>query len=143
MEDMMKKWEHKDEWKRYGKDFLVVVSRHSQPRPAGVETFDYCGEHRWCVYAYIYPKHPHFAKFEGDDMWQEAASMMPLHRGPSYLRWHRDANCNPLSVQVGGDYNHHGDDGYTHCATPAEAFSVFRDADELFDWLDRAGKEPA
>lgn len=125
----MKEWDHKDEWRLYGKDFLVTVTRHS------VKPIDYYeGENRWAVYAYVYPKHPHFARFDGKDMWQEAAACMPLHGGPSFLRWHYDDDQNPCSVQVGADYHHHGDD-FTHIATKDEAWSIFADAERLFDWL--------
>lgn len=128
----MNDWRHKDEWKKDGSGFLVVVSRHS------VEVADAWqpdGPHRWCVYAYVYPSHPHFAAFSGPDMWQEAASCMPLHGGPSLLRWHYDDNGKPTSVQVGCDYNHLHDSRYTHLATRDAAGSVFNDADELHEWL--------
>lgn len=67
--------------------------------------------------------------------------MLPLHGGPSMLRWHRDANCNPTSVQVGADYHHDGDDGYTHCDDAGQAYSVFRDADELYAWFEASNAE--
>lgn len=123
-------WAHKDEWKRCGKNSQVVVSRHSATSEFGL------GPHRWCVYAYVYPKHPHFANFSGNNMWQDAASVMPLHAGPSYLRWHRDDEGKATSVQVGCDYNHLHDHHYCDYATKDDARSVFVDADELFDWLE-------
>ncbi len=121
-------WSHKDEWKRAGRDFLVVVSRHEGSATHGD------GPHRWCVYAYIYPKHPHFQNFEGPYMWQEAASCMPLHGGPSLLNYPMSEG-KIMSVKVGADYNHLHDCGYTHCADRDAAYQVFDDADELFDWL--------
>ena len=131
MNDMMKKWERKELWSRRGDDFLVQVSRHSvNLNPDFSE-----GPHRWCVYAYIYPNHRLFSKFSGQDMWQDAATSLPLHAGPSLLRWHYDDYGKPTSVQVGADYNRLGDDGYTHCAEAEDAYSVFRDADELFLYL--------
>lgn len=122
-------WDHKDEWRIRGRDFMVVVSRHT------VNPVDYWeGPNRWAVYAYIYPKHPHFANFEGPQMFQDAAACMPLHAGPSYLRWHRDEDGNPCSVQVGADYHHLHDD-FTHIATKQDAYRIFNDAKDLFDWL--------
>ena len=35
-------------------------------------------------------------------------------------------------------YIHDGDARYTHHATPADGIKQFRDADELFAWLERA-----
>ena len=119
----MDNWKRKELWHRRGEGYCVEVSHHTVPIDDSerMTTFASEGENRWCVYAYIYPEHPHFAKFEGDKMWQDAALALPLHGGPSMLRWHRDANCNPTSVQVGADYNHDGDSGYTHYDDAAEA----------------------
>lgn len=78
-------WDHKDLWRKRGADFLVEVSRHSEPVREESGCFDAEGPHRWCVYAYVYPKHPHFANFDGTDrMSQDAASALPLHGGPSF-----------------------------------------------------------
>lgn len=131
MADMMDNWKRKELWHRRGEGFCVEVSRHTE-----APLYDSEGPNRWCVYAYIYPAHPHFEKFEGDKMWQDAATTLPLHGGPSILRWHRDANGNPTSVQVGADYHHDGDSGYTFCDEAEDAYSVFRDADDLVAWLE-------
>lgn len=128
----MSDWRHKDIWTREGKGFIVQVSRHLVE---SVAEYDSTGPHRWCVYAYIYPTHPHCARFSGGDMWQSAATMLPLHSGPSLLRWHYGDDGKPTSVQVGGDYNHLHDDRFTRMATRDEARVVFSDADELHEWL--------
>ena len=121
---------HKDIWTMDGAGFSVQVSRHS------VDFAAYEGPHRWCVYAYIYPKHPHFARFDGtEDMWQDAAVALPLHAGPSLVRKHLSANGQTTSYQVGADYNHLHDDRFTHYGDAAEAYQVFADARELFAWL--------
>ena len=126
-------WRHKDVWTLPGKDFIVQVHRHSvEQRPS---YYGDTGPHRWCVYAYIYPGHRLFDKFSGPDMWQSAATAMPLHGGPSLLRWHYDDTGNPTSVQVGADYNHLHDDRFTNKATRAEAGVVFSDAEELHAYL--------
>ena len=122
-------WNHKDLWRRWGRDFMVEVSRHTEPERDGD------GPNRWAVYAYIYPKHPHFSAFSGPEMCQDAAAMMPLHYGPSYLRWHRDDSGKPTSVQVGADYQHYRDN-HTREATQKDAYRQFADADELFAWLE-------
>ena len=122
-------WDHKDEWHQRGKDFLVVV-KHYTVEPHPIE-----GVNRWNVYAYIYPKHPHFGKFEGTAMYQDAASAMPFHAGPSFLRVHRADDGNITSVQVGSDYNHIHDDEFGHMENMEQAWTVFQDAEELFNWL--------
>ncbi len=135
-------WKHKEIWTRHGDRFAVEVSRHTAPADAGFDGFDGFdvhagrGPNRWCVYAYIYPDHPHFGAFEGDGMFQPAAGALPLHGGPTYLRWHYSGGGGTVdSVQVGADYDHLNDYPYTHYATPEAAGAVFADADRLFDWL--------
>jgi hypothetical protein len=88
----------------------------------------------WCVYAYIYPNHPHFERIQGDDWRQESLSALPLHCGVSYFKRHWTDEGN-TSVQVGCDYNHVDDDRYTRMETKEDAASVFCDAEELFRWL--------
>lgn len=121
---------HKDMWTMDGRNFVVQVSRHS------VDCSEYEGPHRWCVYAYIYPKHPHFARFDGTEtLWQDASRSIPLHGGPSLVRKHTDVKGDVTAYQVGCDYNHLDDDMFTHYATAEDAYSVFNDARELHAWL--------
>lgn len=124
-------WDHKDEWRKRGEHFLVTVSRHSV-KPSEIETR---GTNRWCVYAFIYPAHPHFSAFKGSSMWQEAATCLPFHAGPSFLRWHYNDEGKSVYVQVGADYNHLDDDAFCDDVTKADAVAQFRDAQELFDKL--------
>lgn len=130
-------WSHKDIWRLFGRDFMVEVSRHEMPaRGDPPACFDSEGPHRWCVYAYIYPKHLHFAAFDGTErMLQDAARSLPLHGGPSFCRKHLNADGEVTSYQVGADYNHQHDWRYTQYATKDDARSVFNDAEELFEWL--------
>jgi hypothetical protein len=133
----MKNWPIRHEWKRRGKGFLVMVSRHS-----GVHDED-IGPYRWCVYAYLYPNHPHFAEFDGDRIWQPAALAMPFHFGATLVSYHysaKDGNYSVTSVQVGADYNHLHDGRFTHMETPDDARQVFSDAEELFSWLQSKSK---
>lgn len=123
-------WDHKDEWRLRGRDFMVTVSRHAV-KPSGY----WEGPHRWCVYAFIYPKHPHFAAFDGPDMWQGATASLPGHSYCSHLSYPTfDGKIG--SVKVGFDYNHDGDDRFTQYATKEDAYQVFNDAAELFHWLE-------
>lgn len=133
-------WDHKDIWRRWGKDFMVEVSRHSAPRADESGCYDSEGPHRWCVYAYIYPKHPHFARFDGTEtMYQDAASALILHGGPSFCRKHMNAAGEVTSYQVGADYHHLHDWRFTQYATKEDAYSVFSDAEELFEQLTSFG----
>lgn len=135
MDDFMKKWKQSETWLRRGKDFSIEVRHSIEVRPDEVAAMFSDGPHRWFVYAYIYPKHPRFQRFDGDQLWQEAANELPLHSGCSFL--HRNGNgLEVFSIQVGADYHHYGDDGYTFCENSGQAYSVFRDADELFAFLE-------
>lgn len=127
-------WKHKDLWHQRGKDFLVEVSRHT------VEGERDLGPHRWAIYAYIYPEHPHFAKFdESDSMMQPACDEMPFRGGvissASYFRRHVTKDGQTTSFQVGDDYNHINQEYFSHYDTPELAVDVFEDAEELFRWL--------
>lgn len=128
----MNAWTHKDEWRQFGKNFLITITRH------GEKSSDQCeGPNRWAVYAYVYPKHPYFAKFiNSGGMSQDACTAMPLHSYPSFFRAHVDAdNGSITSFQVGADYHHLYDERFTHYATKEDAAEVFNDAQELHDWL--------
>jgi hypothetical protein len=93
------------------------------------------GPHRWCVYAYLYPGHWHFAAFDGHRLFQDAGRRMPLHGGPSLLTPHFTADKELCSIQIGADYNHLHDDPYTNMATKDEAGAIFAEAEELIAWL--------
>lgn len=124
----MSGWERKEVWKRAGRGFLVEVSRHEVDVDVGE------GPHRWCIYAYIYPKHPAFGQFKvGGGMWEQPD--FGMHAGNSFFRTHYNGKGEIASFQVGCDYNHDGDDYFTHLATREDAGSVFYDASATFDAL--------
>lgn len=129
IKDAPEGWDHKDVWRRRGKDFLIEISRHSVKHDDPWE-----GAHRWAVYAYIYPSHPHFSSFSGGNMWQDATAVLHLHGSCSYLEYPM-YDGNVTCVKVGADYNHLHDDRFTNYATPAEAHEVFSDANKLFEQL--------
>jgi hypothetical protein len=132
----MSEWKKKEIWRKNGKNFCVEVIRHS------VDLYEHerTGPNRWCVYAYIYPEHWLFAEFSGNDMFQAASTILPLHGGPSLFRRHVDEHGAVTSVLVGADYNHLGDDEYTFCDDEEDARSVFNDADDLVEWLGKLSK---
>ena len=125
-------WDHKDEWHKRGENFLVVVKRHSV-EPSSFDPDK--GINRWAVYAYIYPQHKSFGEFNGPNMFQPSANALPLHGGPSLLRWHYADDGKPTSVQVGADYDHLYDDHFSHYMGDSDAGEVFEDAARLFDYL--------
>jgi hypothetical protein len=127
----MTDWQHKDEWRRSGRSFCVVVSRHS----TGASAIDRDrGPNAWAVYAYIYPAHPRFDRIEVDSMDTDGIDDLPLHCGCTFSRWHRNADS-ITAKQIGADYRHLYDEHYTHLATREEAGSVFADAEKLFEML--------
>jgi len=131
-------WLHKDVWKREGKDFCVEVSRHTVPTLDEGSGYDAEGCNNWCIYGYVYPKHPMFSRFDPDaGMWDQPTP--PMHGGCTYFKAHRKGDGSITSFQFGCDYKHLGDWMFTQMATKDDAYSVFRDADDLFGWL--AGKE--
>lgn len=134
-------WEHKDEWKARGSDFLVSVSRHTVWIPED-RKWEGDGGHRWCVYAYIYPKHRLFASMmAAERMFDDAPHSLPLHAGPSLFRKHT-IDGSVTAVQVGADYNHLHDQHFTNCATQEEAAGVFADAERLFEHLSATHEVP-
>jgi hypothetical protein len=137
---MMSDWRHKDVWDKRGKHFLVRLRRHSNKQFALVDgEFKYTDidEHKWCLYAFIYPDHTLFGNFDGPDFWQDACGFFDWHGGCTYLEYHRDDESKIVSVQVGCDYNHYLDDRYLYMATKEDAASVFNDADGLFEVLSK------
>jgi hypothetical protein len=129
---MSKEWKHKDLWVLRHKNFAVEVSRHIAQAHEELGL----GPNRWCVYVYVYPDHPLFESIDlNSGVWQDALANFPLHGGCSFFRVHQKFKGAVTSVQIGCDYNHYGDDRYSHMATKAKASSVFRDAEELFNWM--------
>ena len=125
-------WQHSDKWKRSGDNFMVEVSRHSRPEFSS-DYSEVIGENNcWCVYLYVYPKHPDFSRFDpAGDMWSQP--VYECHSYVSLFRAHRDSDGKITSFQLGWDYQHDGDSHFSECGTASEAGSVFYDASRLFD----------
>lgn len=132
------KWEEVHNWKRSTSTFTVEIQHHNIGYEDSVDRGN-----RWAVYAYIYPNHPLFKTFSGWDMFQEAACKLPLHAGPSYIRWHMDKENKPCSIQVGADYNHSGDDKFSYYDAGDVPREVCKDAEQLYQHLLTTGKEVA
>jgi hypothetical protein len=131
-------WEKKNVWRKSGKDFMVEVFHATVNIPEN-RYFD--GKNRWCVYAYIYPKHRLFSTFHGDDHWQDATQNLPLHCGCTYLDYMMrkgEISC----IKVGADYSHLYDDKFAHYDSEDAASTVFSDAEELFDYLSKVELPP-
>lgn len=131
-------WKYKEEWKKEGKNFVIIVSRHESE-----VVFDR-GKYRWCIYAYIYPKHPRFNLIDKNGpMYQPACDDLPLHGGPSYFQSHLNNDGKITSYQIGCDYNHLHDNYFTFIATKEDATEIFSDAKILFNFLEEEDKCPA
>lgn len=96
--------------------------------------------HHWNVYAYIYPHHPIFKTFTSDNIFQDAAKQMPFHYCCTFCSRHFNSDGKCVSVQVGSDYGHIHDD-YEQCTSRNDVIQVFRDAEELIDYLGVLQKE--
>lgn len=140
MTEATKVWDHKDEWRKTGNNCRVVVSRHNGYYDTGRK-----GVNRWAVYAWIYPPHPLFAKFDGtNDCYQNGIDDMPFHGDITLLRYHRgdsDKITEVTAIQVGADYDHLYDERYSFISTKDEAGDIFTDADLLLSWLNIKGSE--
>lgn len=144
---MMEGWDDKRTWKKRGTNFLIEVSCHTVKQIDEPCCFDSEGPYRWCIYAYIYPKHPIFTRFDLDNIYQDETARMPFHGGCTYIRHHltMDENVSVSAVQVGCDYHHLYDDIYT-VVSPDDAdnqdyFQVWKDADELFVYLEERNND--
>lgn len=129
-------WKHSEQWHKRGNNFLIEV-KHWTEEPYHRDE----GEHRWAVYAYIYPKHPYFNQFQGDGIWQDATTNMPLHGDCTFLHYYMQKDNEVTSIKVGADYHHMDDEPFTFHQTKEEAWKVFRDAEELFKWMEEKGGE--
>lgn len=126
---MSDEWKQAEEWSRSGRGFSVIVRHWSVQY--GAEPVKHC----WNVYAVISSRHPLFESFTDDTMYQDAACALPLHAGPSYFERFHAQPPRLAAVKVGSDYRHYRDERFAECETRADAYEVFRDADELFDHL--------
>lgn len=141
------KWEKRDEWKTGvyvdRKQVAGVQVVRWSFRALGEEKPVYShsmGDNNWNVYAFIYPGHPLFAKFSahttgdnGDSY--ELTSGMPLHGGQTFFKLNYGEQGKVMSVQIGCDYMHSGDERYNEFATKEDARAIFNDAEELHEWL--------
>ena len=129
-----KQFRFKREWKLEGKHFNLVVSCHEEDR----SQFSYDGPYRWCIYVYVYPKYKLFGEFDPDGgMWDQPGPQM--HGGYTYFRPHYAKDGTITSFQIGCDYNHIYDDHHTR---EFMNDTVFRDAQEIFRYMEEYGSEP-
>lgn len=141
-------WTDKSEWILRGTNFAVMVVRHDR----GFSVHD-GGNNGWCVYVSIYPKHPLFAAINNGKTkdWEiPAIQNMPLHGGCTFFErcrhtedadgqygrnWKMGDIC---AFKIGCDYQHLHD-YYGDCVTKQDAYTIFQDAEELFDHVTRLG----
>ena len=138
---MSANWKHKDLWKLEGLNYVVEVSRHSVDLREESGCYDAEGPHRWCVYAYIYPKHPLFSRFDqSKGMWEQPD--LGFHGGTSLFQPNYKDDGVICSFKVGGDYNHLHDWMFTQMATKDDARTVFQDAEEIAAHLQATEAQP-
>lgn len=128
-------YRYSEKWSRRSDTHTVEVSRHSEEYAS---RHDERGPNRWCVYAYLYPSHPLFASLSVEytvSTLPEFVKSFPLHCGPSFFSTHIDNTGKVTCFQIGCDYNHLYDEYFTRMSSPNDVFSVFDDADRLFDFL--------
>ena len=118
------------EWKRRGHGangpIIVSISRNT--------TEGYCGRgpYGWCLYGTIGRHHPLFKEIDPNgDEYQDALGDLPLHSECTYFEAIYD-KIGVTSYKFGCDYQHLGDDHYTHRDDPE---CILRDADKLYDYL--------
>lgn len=140
-----------DVWLARGSDFAVEVKHRDTGKPP-YSMWAAPGGHHWTMYAYIYPKHPLFARLRTSGerhelMYQDAANDLPLHGGPTYFMVHRvDGQGDISSVEVGCDYQHqHLHDDMYSMAQPEEDgspnYMIADDAKTLFNHLESMVEE--
>ena len=140
------KWLHADKWTQQGHNFAVEICRHHK---------GYRDEHGWCVYVYIREAHPLFNEVNigHTDYYNiDAVNGMPLHGGCTFfelIRHQNDAgefssrkykSGDVYAVKIGCDYSHLDDNEFSTYATRDDASLVFRDAQELYDWMKNIGE---
>lgn len=124
-------WRVSNSWKQHGQHFTVEVKHWIAP---GGATHD-DGRNRWNVYAYIRYGHPLFAGFQGGNLWQEAATSLPLHGGPTFLEWSYGSDGKPICIKVGSNYQHLYEDILSFADSRVDAAQVFSDARRLYEHL--------
>ncbi len=130
-------WKKKQIWTKRLDTFAVEIHHWNADLDPKYNYNNEDGGHRWNVYAYIYPTHWHFKEFKSNlTMFQEAALVLPIH-GHSMLEYHKKKDGEIMSVQVGGDYNHLHDQGYTFM-DESQFYVIERDANELIEWLNKS-----
>ena len=108
-------------WKREGSNFLVEVKRW---RPG-------YGENIWNIYVYLYPKHPLFEKSE-DGI---CNSQIDFHGGCTHSWFSYDKDGDARVKEYGCDYAHYGDGRFGRMKTKEDAYEIFNDAREIYEYL--------
>lgn len=138
MSESILPFKHKNCYVLSGEHFAVEITRHSVDIAL---SFD--GGQRWCVYAYIHPKHPFFKivnKIDPDDYFNSMYSLEVnnlLHGGCTYFVKinQKSYKMNNKYIKFGADYNHYEDKRFTFYKDLYEAFDVHDDAKRLYDYL--------
>ncbi len=125
----MSEWELSLQYFKRGENFTIEVHRHSVLMASYGQ-----GVWRWCVYVYVFPTHPLYDSFDVEEGLSGDFDEMPLHGGCTYFKMFGETK------KIGCDYNHAWDERYTHMETMEDASSIFRDADQLFNYFQERSK---
>ena len=117
-------------YKRTGSNFTLEVKHWT----SGCQELNILN-HVWNLYVYIYEKHPLFNKLENTKFLLTDFPCMP--GGVTYVKWHGDHDSDIIHCkQYGNDYSHIWNCGSDHWATIDDAYEVFTDATEVFNFLE-------
>ena len=116
MSPELKDWKKWEIWYMQAPTFEVAIHHWNHSADFSV----------WNVYAIIGPKHPRFRRGS------KADDELPLHGGVTFQG---QAYGNSPGRKVGCDYTHYGDKLFQAARTPEEVPQVFRDAWDLFQFL--------
>ena len=119
MNEKLKEWENMESWLKKGITFNVEVKRWSY-------TSNKILKNMWNIYVYYFRLDDDFDKVKenNDDLLG-----YNFHGGITYHK------VEDSFIRIGCDYAHAGDDRFHTYSTKEEALEVFKDADEIYQYL--------
>jgi len=127
MNEHLKKYKYKEIWGRREDDFFIEVVRwNSEDILEGEISI-------WNIYCYIYPSHKLFNELTDESIF--GAEILNFPGRCAYCRFHRNTNGEIASKQYGNDYNPIWDEEIRKINNPEEAYEVFNDAEDLYNFL--------
>lgn len=144
----MSEYKEKRIWTKQCDTHSIEISRHEKGYAPDGE-----GKYAWCVYVYVYPKHPLFVQLDINSssyLYNDIISRMPLHGGCTYCSInytdHERGGAGEdyktveleapkrISIKIGCDYAHLYDEGFSFIEDPMGT-AIFREAEDLDEWM--------